>query len=430
MRRARLLLPCLIAMTGMLAACTKSAPPTRQAPVPEPEAVITIHIGLQEKDSLRMAFDALTKEFQEKHEQYRVQLDNLPPLDNLELVRQEVRSGKYDLLGIYGSPDYLTDAGLLEPLDPYLTKSSFDVKPLGSLLERMQVKGRNYVLPVAGSPLSFVANLDLFDAVQVPLPKDGWTWNEFRALAAQLTRGTDDEKIWGFGHEAMEDLVKIWVEEKAGGPLWTAKPEHAAEALGFFATMTLTDTSAPKPQVRWRTDEWKAENRPYFSKGKAAMGLERFPYRGGGTAPGFRWDVLPTPVVPDHRPVALVSPDTFGMAASSAHLDAAWEFLRFASGPEGAAIVARSGFVPLYGTEEVKAAWMSRTPAPPAATAQLFRSDWTMDWWGTAEIDSATHVALYKAANLALTGDATVEAAMEKTGWNTLSFLPKPVKKK
>lgn len=430
MTRTRVFLPGLIALTVLLAACTKSAPPPRQSAAPQPEPVVTIHVGLQEKDPIRPAFDALIKAFQDKHQQYRVQIDAIPPIDDLAATVQAYRSGKFDVVGAYGTPTYLTESGLLEPLEPYLRKSGFDVKPLGSLTTRLQVQGQTYVLPLAGTPQSFVANLDLFEAAGVPLPKDGWTWEEFRTLAARLAQGTGEEKIWGFGHEVVEDLVQIWVEEKAGGPLWTAKPEHAAEALQFFGTMSLTDRSIPMPTVRWRGGEFSFPDRLFFMKGKAAMGLESFPYSGTERAPGFRWDVLPTPVMLDHRPVHLVTPETYGLAASSAHPDAAWEFLSFAAGPEGAAIVARSGYIPIYGTEEVKEAWLNRSPAPPANTAQLFRSDWTLDWGGTGELDAATHTALFKAANLVLTGDAKVEDAMEQTGWKSMSFLPPPIRHK
>jgi multiple sugar transport system substrate-binding protein len=61
--------------------------------------------------------------------------------------------------------------------------------------------GALWAFPKGYTPMVIAYNKDLFDRAGLPYPRDGWTWEEFRAAARALTRDTDGDGAadqWGF----------------------------------------------------------------------------------------------------------------------------------------------------------------------------------------------------------------------------------------
>lgn len=374
MRKAQLVLPLLL--TVALAACsrvparpsTPSGPDTAGAPAAA-QGVTTIRLLALGQDP---ALDAVVSAFHAKYPQYRV--EHVPMAaggDKGQVITTMVSQNDVDIMPLL-DPDGMAGDNLLLDLEPFISKSHFDLNALGPGIDQMRLGGKLYDLPYGLLPSVILYNKEMFQAAGVPLPKQGWTWDDFRAAAQRLTSGTGSGKVWGFDSPQLPDLAEVWLLEKFGDP---AQADEASlrQWAQYFNTLIQTDQSVKPVDITSGKLAGSA-----FAQGKAAMTSARLDdvdfVRGSLT---MAWDVAPYPVLPGTSSATPVTVRSMGIAAKSKHPDAAWDFLRFLCGPEGATAVAHVGVaLPVYNSPAVRQAWFDRQPAPPAGSEALFATRW------------------------------------------------------
>lgn len=376
-----------------LAACskvpTRSAAPDQQTPTPAP-----IQTAAPQVTTIRVfstgdqAMDALISAYYAKYPNDRVEKVSFQPgpgATNLtEYMKTKLNEDAVDVVIAFGISD-LVKNDLLLPLDPYIQKSNFDVKPFGPTIDNLRIDGKFYDLPYLVQPQILVINRKIFKAAGVPEPKPGWTWEEFRETARKLTSGEGDSKVWGFTSTFSSNLVSIYASQTSEpNTIFFLNEAGVKNGLQLFSTMVFTDRSMPPEHKREPNSTASIMMRDDFRRGKSAMSMEfisnlRFLSvgMGGPNAAPLEIDVAPMPVVPGGKPYANASPQTLAISAKSKNPDAAWRFIQFAVGPEGAATLARQGSVPVYNTPEVKKAWFDRQPAPGPGTEILFTTPWS-----------------------------------------------------
>ncbi len=117
-------------------------------------------------------------------------------------------------------------------------------------------------------------NRALFRAAGVPYPKDGWSWDDLRATAKRLTKGSGARiSQYGFAYET--DFWRLWLWEK-GVELFdndarptkvTFNTPRAAQALQFIADLTNKDHVTP-PATQMQSSATIAS---LFAGGQLAM---------------------------------------------------------------------------------------------------------------------------------------------------------------
>lgn len=380
MKRCHSQVAVAVVLLLLLTACGRI--PQRRVPVPtgataSHQDVRSIKVLTYPGDS---ALDGLIAGFYAEYPDYRIEKVSVPVASSAADVAYRLSDGQVDLLptalpGV-NLPE-LARAGQLAALDPYIKTSRFDLRPFGGALETLRLDGDLYDLPYAVQPLVVLYNQDLFQAAGVPLPRDGWTWDQFRDAARTLTRGDGEGKVWGAGSNTPDALVRIWLAQQMAGSAAAAPDEQTLrEALQFFTTLTLTDRAMPPVKAGGIA----TYNRISFEQGEAAMSVEslsRLPTVSRNAR--FKWNVAPMPVAPGGTDAQPVTPLTYAIAARGPNPDGAWVFLRFAAGPKGAAAMIRAGLFPLYSTADVKRAWFDQQPPPPAGTESLFTARWQIE---------------------------------------------------
>ncbi|HWI63724.1 MAG TPA: extracellular solute-binding protein [Symbiobacteriaceae bacterium] len=294
----------------------------------------------------------------------------------VESFRQKLVDGAADVVPLYGGMNpwtaQLVQSSAVVALDPYIQKAKFNLSPLGSVAEQLRVDGHLYELPYLAPAPVIVYNLDMFTAAGLPFPKEGWTWDQFREAARKLTRGDGDGKVWGLSSVIVDALAQHWFYERSEN--WRTDEKALREGLQFFATLLFTD-KALSPSVQLGPS---AVYRDDFWQGKAAMSLE---YGGFASAGSFRnskvkYGVAPFPVHAGGKSMGIVLPYTMAVASNGQNLDAAWQFVSFACGPEGALALAKAGYLPVYNTADVRRAYADKQPAPPPGHEALFAVNW------------------------------------------------------
>jgi multiple sugar transport system substrate-binding protein len=261
----------------------------------------------------------------------------------------------------------LADRGVLLDLNTMLARdgafaAQLRADSVASLYETFTFKGGQYALPEQWSGNFLFYNKRLFAAANVAPPPARWTqpWSfaQFLDAAAALTGrgGSRRTTQWGF--------VDTWVPRYSAGlfgmnngvPWCTPRenPTHLnfdrdafIEGVQFYADLANKHKVAPKA-----ADAQSISTMDLFASGKAAMAMGgHWRYQTFLRADGLDFDVTVLPSGPKGQAaLALSNIGTTGLAiaASSPRKEQAWEFVKFAAGPEGQALIGESGlFVPV-----------------------------------------------------------------------------------
>ncbi len=230
----------------------------------------------------------------------------------------------------------------------------------GSLYDTFGYGGGQYALPEQWSGVFLYYNRKLFDQAGIRAPdrwERAWTFAEFRAAAQALTRREPGGRVrqWGF----VDGWVPCYSAACFGmnnGAEWFSPPvapvrtnigdPRFAAGVQFYADLAVRDRVAPNVGDRQSVSAYDL-----FTAGRAAMLLGgHWLYSEFAAHDELDFDVTVLPVGPHGGPAAITDVGCTGLAiaAASPRREQAWEFVKFATGPVGQAIIAESGlFVPV-----------------------------------------------------------------------------------
>jgi multiple sugar transport system substrate-binding protein len=350
------LLLCLLAAFTVLAGCAPiPAAPAQPAAAVQPPAAeaegskIILRVGTGDSGEGLTPHQEIISRFEQANPDILVQLEAVAGNDYYtRLLTQIAAKRPPDIMQIGDDAvPMFVEKGALLSLDDFITgQEGLDTGIyLPGLVDPGQWNGEQYLLPKDYSPLGVYFNKKVFDQFGVPYPQDGWTWDDLLATAQALTQDTDGDgktDIWGVQLPASwTSGFEYWVAA-AGGRLisedgtqfvgYMDSPEMQA-ALKFYADLYNVHKVAPPPAD---LAMWGGGNTE-FDQGKAAMRLfGRWPQGGYKTNPNIELGVVGTPAGMERASVLFWG--GFGIAANTEHPEAAWRFLKFYAGEEGAEV--------------------------------------------------------------------------------------------
>jgi multiple sugar transport system substrate-binding protein len=243
-----------------------------------------------------------------------------------------------------------------------------DLNIFSGLTDELKINGGLYALPFRSDFWVTYYNKDLFDAAGVPYPTNDMTVQEYLALAAKVTRGRGTEKVYGAHYHTWRSTVQLFgiLDGKQGildGKYDFLKPYYnlalKAQDDGIvmdYGTLKATNTHysgvfynnqlAMVHMGTW----WAPTIIDKLKIGEAQCanwGIVKFPHP-EGVAPG----------------TTLGTVTSVAVNARSANKEAAWDFIRFMAGTEGAQIVATSGTFPAAKNDAI-AEIITRQPGFP-----------------------------------------------------------------
>lgn len=330
--------------------------------------------------------------------------------------------------------------GALEPLAPYMENSDvFDEDDFYSeALDAFRWKGELTCLPQNISSLVVYYNRDLFKRFEVPLPKDRMRWNELVVRAQQMTRDKNGQPVRGadpdlpaantapaeiFGLGVEPSIIRIapfvWsnggqiVDDTDDPTRFTLDSVEAKQTIdAFFQLRTVNGVVPTDLEVEAEDDESR------FVNGRLAMLLDsRRAVPSLREAADFDWDVVSLPYF--RAPTNILHSDAYCMTEASGSKDEAWRFVEYALGPEGAAVVAKTGrTVPSLRSVAESVAFLDPTKKPKNSQAFLDAIETiqhlpTVSTW--PEIEDVTNGLLENGMYLAQPVDKVVTEIDEKT---------------
>ncbi|WP_322858012.1 ABC transporter substrate-binding protein [Mycobacterium shigaense] len=262
----------------------------------------------------------------------------------------------------------LAARGVLHDLNDFLARdrafaAQLAADSVGPLYDTFTYDGGQFGFPEQWSGNYLWYNKRLFADAGVPAPPTSWnrswTFAEFLDAAQALTKREASGRVsqWGFvntfvsyysaGLFALNNGVPWSTPQKNPTHMNFGHPAFVA-AVQFYADLANTHKVAPDA-----SDVQSMSTPDLFASGKAALALGgHWRYQTFIRPPDLDFDVAPLPVGPARTQgrIACSNIGTTGLSisASSRRKEQAWEFVKFASGPVGQAIIAESClFVPV-----------------------------------------------------------------------------------
>lgn len=322
-------------------------------------------------------WESVIEAYEAQNPDVKVELQDISSAEYQDVVNIMLSGGDTtDIITVKDIPGYsaMLSRGQIVPLNDYIEADGVDLAQYSGAAEELTYEGAIYALPFRSDIWILYYNKAVFDAAGIEYPSNDITWDEFDALARQLTSGTGVDKVYGAHFHTWRSTVQLATVQDGENTV-------IAEDYGFMAPMYNMVTSMQDDGIIMDFGELKTGSIHYsgvFKNGQAAL-LPMGSWFIGTLIQAknngefeFDWGVAAYP-----HPEGVEAGTTAGTLTSlainsnSEHKDAAWDFIKFYTGEEGAAILAASGTLPAVRTPEVLEAFVSLEGVPAEAADAL-----------------------------------------------------------
>lgn len=342
MRRVLMLLTVMCFLTACGAPVEKS---------PAPEQVLTITLWDYDKTSYDQR---LVEAFEETHPGVRVQVISYPDAyydQKMEALLTGVQ--KVDIFFIRSLPSLkrLVEYDAVCPLDTLLEEYGLDLADSPDL-DYMRLDGQLYGVPYRHDQYVLVYNCDLFDRAGIDYPGPDVTWEQVQAIARQLQPMLNEDE-----YALMVLPMDIqWVVSGRTSPVEEGSAENLRPIMELLLEMQHEGTVPAYGDCIMQDIQQQC-----FELGKYGMyvgGTWYLNYLMTDEQAGrfdFRWGVTTAPRWEQgDRSTATAVLSGMGICQQSENRELAWEFIQFATGAEGAKIMAEEQMMPAYMDERIQ----------------------------------------------------------------------------
>lgn len=308
-------------------------------------------------------YQPLIDAYKEKNPNVTIEMKDLGSTDYQTALGTQLAGGDsgLDIITVKDVPGYvaMTNAGQLEDLTQYIKDNNIDLKKYGGITDQVTVDGKLYELPFRSDFWLLYYNKDLFDKAKVDYPTNDMTFEQYDALARKLVSGSGNDKTYGAHYHTWRSAVQLFgildgkhtVLDYQDGYTWM-KPYYEMVlkqqddgVVMDYATLKTSSTHysgvfenssvAMMNMGSWFISTLMADNKAGKSTAKN-FGIVKYPHA-EGVEPGS----------------TLATITGLAVASSSKNKEAALDFVKFASGEEGAVVVAKTGTIPAIMSDDV-----------------------------------------------------------------------------
>ncbi|MBE6822960.1 MAG: sugar ABC transporter substrate-binding protein [Ruminococcaceae bacterium] len=308
-------------------------------------------------------YQPLIDAYKEKNPNVTIEMKDLGSTDYQTALGTQLAGGDsgLDIITVKDVPGYaaMTNAGQLEDLTQYIKDNNIDLKKYGGITDQVTVDGKLYELPFRSDFWLLYYNKDLFDKAKVDYPTNDMTFEQYDALARKLVSGSGNDKTYGAHYHTWRSAVQLFgildgkhtVLDYQDGYTWM-KPYYEMVlkqqddgVVMDYATLKTSSTHysgvfenssvAMMNMGSWFISTLMADNKAGKSTAKN-FGIVKYPHA-EGVEPGS----------------TLATITGLAVASSSKNKEAALDFVKFASGEEGAVVVAKTGIFPAIMSDDV-----------------------------------------------------------------------------
>lgn len=340
-----------------------------EAPAADAEATdaaaeaVTLKWAIWDKD-ITPYWNALKDAYEASHEGVTIEMVDLGSTDYMTVLATELSgSGSdFDVVTIKDVPGYATlvSKNTLEPLGSYITDAGIDLSQYGGVDKQVTVDGELYELPFRNDFWVVFYNKDIFDAKGVEYPTNDMTFEEYDALARKVTDTTFGSQVYGTHYHTWRSAVQLF------GVL-DGKHSILDGNYDFFKPYYELVLKEEDDQVCRNYADLSAEGLHYsaaFSGGDVAMlnmgswfistmiaSLQSGEYDSSLCG---NWGIVKYPHAEGVEAGSTLGTITgLSVTSVSDQKEAAFDFVEWVSGAEGAKVMAETGNFPALMNDEV-----------------------------------------------------------------------------
>jgi len=324
-----------------------------------------------------------------------------------------------DIITVKDIPGYaaMLTRNQIVPLDEFVEADGLDLSVYSGAEVELTYEGSIYALPFRSDIWILFYNKDIFDAAGVEYPTNDMTWDEFDAVARELTSGSGADKIYGAHFHVWRSCVQLATVQDGQNTI-------IADDYSFMAPMYNMVTGMQKDGIVMDYGELRAGNIHYsgpFINGQVGMLPMGSWFIGrlvADQAEGifdFDWGVASFPVPEGVEPGTTAGTLTsLAINDKSKNKDAAWDFIKFYAGEEGAKVLAETGNLPALRTPEVLEIFASLEGVPAEATEALQTTTVRLELPMHPQVGEVEQI-LNEEHELIMTQSVSVEDGLEET---------------
>ena len=357
-------------MTTMLAGCGSSdngstAASTSEAPAASTEAAstqaadgeqITLKWSIWDEASTPY-WSALVDAYKEVAPNVTIEMVDLGSTDYQTVLATELSGSGSDLdvVTIKDVPGYATlvQKDAIISLDELIERDGIDLSQYAGIPEQLMVNGSLYEMPFRSDFWVIYYNKDLFDAKGVAYPTNDMTFEEYDALAREMTDTTFGSQVYGAHYHTWRSAVQLFA-------VLDGKHTILEGTYDFFKPYYEMVLNQEADGVCRKYTDLKTEGLHYsaaFAGGDVATMNQGSWYIGtllGNLASGEydsslcgNWGIVKYPHAEGVEPGSTLGAiAALGVVSSSEKQEAAWDFVKWVSGAEGAEVLSSTGNFP------------------------------------------------------------------------------------
>lgn len=268
----------------------------------------------------------------------------------------------FDVVTIKDVASYATlvEKGVLESLDGYIQADGVDLAQYNGVTDQVTVNGSLYELPFRSDIWVVYYNKDIFDAKGIPYPSNDMTFSEYDALARQLADDTFGEEVYGSHYHTWNSTIQLF-------GILDGKHSVLDKNYDFMLPYYQTVLAEEDDGICQKYADLKTEGLHYsaaFSEGNVAMInmgswfvttlISKLQEGEFDASLCGNWGMASYP-----HPDGVAAGTTLGaitglsVVTESQKKDAAWQFVKWVSGQEGAEVLASSGNFPAISNDAI-----------------------------------------------------------------------------
>jgi multiple sugar transport system substrate-binding protein len=322
-------------------------------------------------------WQAVVDAYEEANPNVTVELVEISSAEYQDVVNIMLSGGDTsDIITVKDIPGYsaMLTRGQIIPLDDYIAADEIDLSLYSGATDELIYEDQIFALPFRSDIWILYYNKQIFDEAGIDYPSNDMTWAEFDETARALASGSGIDRVYGAHFHTWRSTVQLATVQDGENTV-------IADDYSFMLPMYEMVTKLQEDNIIMDYGELKTGNIHYsgvFKNGQVAM----MPMGSWFIASliqaqkdgefDFDWGVAAYPH-PEGVEAGTTAATLTSLAinANSQNKDAAWDFIKFYTGPEGAEILASTGNLPAIRTADILDTFVQIEGVPAEAAEAL-----------------------------------------------------------